>query len=127
MTAWTDGACPSPLMSIPWPGLRCASPVVRADAASPAIADGWSWSPVARRERQRDDIAGQEKAHTPLDRRTLGAWTEIRPEEDLRGIGADVLHRPGVAVIGEPERIDGGRAVALEEQSLLARPHQPPR
>ena len=61
---------------------------------------------IVRRElARRDDPARLEQAQEMADRRPPADHAEIRPQDDLGAILADITHRPGAAVIGEREGI----------------------
>jgi hypothetical protein len=48
-----------------------------------------------------------------------------RRQQDLFGVGGDVLDRPGIAVVGQQAWIDARPTIALVEAFGVAGPHQP--
>ena len=74
--------------------------------------------------RQGDDVAGIEAAHEPLHGITLGCHADIRYQKHLFTKSADVPDGPGIAIVGQGERVDLGGAIARKKLCFFARPYK---
>src|SRR5687768_10910679 len=89
---------------------------------------GWLWScqPKLRRDQNVSSsvVRGECQLHDsawieqpPEDACGVGTafLSDVRGKEDAFAVAADVLYSPGVAVVGESERVDRNITVALEK------------